>query len=153
MHGPIDCVTRRERVIFIASSLLICTGIHLSGKMADIYERIYQDLKHLGVLEVRQYAVIHNDPYPPLCIDRLAPDHFAIAHNRNEDGTLVPDPDMEIRVFPDKKMAEPLTYQDANGRRIVYPEPGRVDLKTKNELTVYLGNWLKDLVEKGYHRE
>ena len=61
--------------------------------------------------------IIKNDPLIPLYIDRLAPDRYAIARNRVVDGVMIPDPDMEIRVDHEKKLAEPLTYQDQNGRK------------------------------------
>jgi hypothetical protein len=121
--------------------------------MTDIYEKIYQDLKHIGVMGIREFAVIRNDPDPPLYIDRIGPDRYAIAHNRIENGQVVTDTDMEIQVYPDRRIAEPLTYQDSTTRKVVYPEPGRVDLKVKNELTVFLERWLSSLVKSGYRYE
>jgi hypothetical protein len=126
---------------------------HSTGRMTDIYEKIYQDLKHIGVLEIREYAVIRNDPDPPLYIDRIGPDRYAIAHNRIEDGQVVTDMDMEIQVYPDRRIAEPLTFQDSTTRKVAYPEPGRVDLKIKNELTVFLERWLTSLIKSGYRHE
>ena len=121
--------------------------------MDDIYHSIYHKLEIVGVLSVSQYDVIKNEPLLPLYVDRLGPDHYAIAHNREVDGIMVPDPDMEIRVDHAGKSAEPLTYQDAHGRKVVYPEQGRVNLAVKNELVEYLDQWLTRLVNDGYRRE
>lgn len=118
--------------------------------MTDVYEKIYQDLNHIGVMAIHDYAVIRNDPDPPLYIDRIGPDRYAIAHNRVENGQVITDTDMEIQVYPDRRMAEPLTYQDSTTRKVVYSEPGRVDLKVKNELTLFLERWLSSLVKSGY---
>jgi hypothetical protein len=121
--------------------------------MIDVYHSMYQKLEIIGVLSVTRYDMIKNDPLLPLFIDRLGPDRYAIAHNREIDGLMVPDPDMEIKVDHAGKSAEPLTFQDAGGRKVVYPEPGKVNLAVKNELVVFLDHWLTGLVNDGYRRE
>ena len=120
--------------------------------MRDIYRNIYDKLGKVGVFSVNQYAVIENPPYLPLCIDRVSRDVYALSHNPVIDGVVVADPDMEIRVFHQNRTAEPLSFQDRSVRRVVYPEPGRVDLKAKNELADYLDRWLSDLLSRGYIR-
>lgn len=120
--------------------------------MRDIYRNIYDKLGKVGVFSVNQYAVIENPPYLPLCIDRVSSDVYALSHNPVIDGVVVADPDMEIRVFHQNRTAEPLSFQDRSVRRVVYPEPGRVDLKAKNELADYLDRWLSDLLSRGYIR-
>jgi hypothetical protein len=121
--------------------------------MTDIYGAIYHNLEIIGVLSINHYDIIKNDPLEPLYIDRLGPGHYAIAHNRVVDGIMVPDPDMEIRVDKVKKIAEPLTFQNATGRKVVYPEPGKVNLTVKNELVTFLDHWLTQMVKDGYRRE
>jgi hypothetical protein len=120
--------------------------------MTEIYAAIYHKLDIIGVLSVTDYDIIKNDPLTPLYVDRLAHDRYAIARNRIVDGIMIPDPDMEILVDHEKKMAEPLIYQDANGKKIVYPEPGKVNLTIKNELVKYLDLWLTDMINDGYRR-
>ncbi len=120
--------------------------------MSDLYHSIYTKLEKIGVLDVRQYAVIENHPHIPLCIDRLSDDMFALSQNPTIDGALVADPDIEIRVYHDQKRAEPLAYQDRSGKKIVYPRSGVVDLGVKNELMEFLDRWLTDLIEQGFIR-
>lgn len=120
--------------------------------MSDIYHSIYMRLEKIGVLDVKQYAVIENSPYEPLCIDRLSEDMIAISQNPVIDGALVADPDIEIKIDPVKKTAEPLVYQDRSGRKVVYPKPDIVDLGIKNELMEFLDRWLDDLIKKGFIR-
>jgi len=120
--------------------------------MPDIYQIIYQKLEKMGVLEVRQYAVIEMPPYVPLCIDRLSEDVYALSQNPEVEGVMVADPDMEIRVDHARKTAEPLTLQSGETRRVVYTAPGRVDLKTRIELSRFLDTWLSDLLDKGFIR-
>lgn len=106
----------------------------------------------IGVFEVRQYAVIKSPPHVPLCIDKLSDDVYALSQNPEEDGVMYADPDMEIRVDHEKKTAEPLTFQVIEEKRVVYPAPGKVDLKARNELAHFLDNWLSDLIQKGFIR-
>ncbi len=118
--------------------------------MEDIYHAIYEKLDRMGIFGVRQYAVIERPPYTALCIDRLEDTIYALSQNPVIDGNIVPNPDMEVRVFHEKRIAEPLCLQDQSGRRNVYPGPGKVDLKTKNDLAQRLDRWLTDLISEGF---
>jgi uncharacterized protein YqiB (DUF1249 family) len=118
----------------------------------DIYQKIYGKLNRMGVFDVRQYAVIEKPPYTPLCIDRIADDCYALSQNRVDDGFVIADPDVEIRIDHKNKIAEPLSYQDRSVRKIVYPKPGMVNLKVKNELASFLDRWLDDLLSQGFIR-
>ena len=118
--------------------------------MQDIYHAIYEKLDHMGIFAIRQYAVIERPPYTALCIDRLEDSVFALSQNPVIDGNIVADPDVEVRVFHEKRIAEPLCLQDRSGRRVVYPGPGRVDLKTRNDLARHLDRWLADLIAEGF---
>jgi hypothetical protein len=73
----------------------------------------------------------------------------AMAHYFEQNGDLIADPDVEIRVVPSMQMVEALTYQDQFGYQVVYPEPGKVNLKVKKELNQFLGQWLKNLIAQG----
>lgn len=118
--------------------------------MVDIYQSIYAKLERVGIFQIRQYAVIEKPPYTPLCIDRLSDTVYALSQNPVVDGVVIADPDMEVRVVHQQRIAEPLCLQDRSGRRIVYPEPGRVDLRAKNDLAEYLDRWLTDLISQGF---
>jgi uncharacterized protein YqiB (DUF1249 family) len=120
--------------------------------MTDIYRSIYQKMKKIGILDVRQYAVIENPPYVPLCIDRLSPDTYALSQNPVVDGLMVADPDIEVRVNHGEETAEPLVYLSGETRKVVYPAPGKVNLAVRNELSVFLDRWLSDLIAKGFNR-
>jgi hypothetical protein len=50
-----------------------------------------------------------------------------MGHNYRQNGDLVPDPDMEIRILPEPGMAEALSYQDSFGYRRVYFDNAKVD--------------------------
>lgn len=118
--------------------------------VSDIYRDIYDKMQHMGVLDIRQYAVIENPPFVPLCIDRLAEDVYALSQNPVIDGAVTANPDMEIRVHHDLRIAEPLVFQNGAVHRVVYPSMGKVDLKAKNELAAFLDNWLDELIRSGF---
>ncbi len=120
--------------------------------MGDIYQSIYEKLEKIGIFSIHQYAVIERPPYVPLCIDHIGQDVYALSQNPVIDGVVVADPDVEIRVSHQTRIAEPLVFQDRSGIRMVYPEPGKVDLKTKNDLAEYLDHWLSDLLSQGFIR-
>jgi hypothetical protein len=120
----------------------------------DIYHRIYGKLNRIGVFEIRQYAVIEKPPFTPLCIDRIGEDCYALSQNKDIDGSIVADPDMDIQIDHARKIAEPIAYQDRSVRKVVYPEPGIVNLKVKNELASSLDTWLEELLSQGFiHRQ
>lgn len=118
--------------------------------MEDIYHRIYEKLNRIGVFEIRQYAIIEKPPLLPLCIDRIGKDSYALSRNSSIEGSLVADPDVEIKIDHAGKVAEPIAFQDRSVRKVVYPEPGKVNLKIKNELATFLDRWLEELLSQGF---
>jgi len=84
-----------------------------------IYEIIYSKLEQvLGDLtQLPDHIKLEASGFMDLSMDVLVreSDHIRISlsHYYSQNGDLVPDPDMELRIFPDLKMAEALTFQDA----------------------------------------
>jgi len=78
---------------------------------------------------------------------------IAMAHNHIQNGDVMADPDMEIAIYPEMKMAEALTYQqDALGiYNVVYPEPGFINVRLKRELNSFLNQWLDNLKKQGFY--
>ena len=118
--------------------------------MAFVYERIYNKLKKLGVLDVKEAATIKSGAFMDLHIDKLGENHYALSHYYRQGGDSIADPDMEIRIIPDMKMAEALTYQDTYGYRVVYPTKDTVDLRAKKDLNTFLNKWLTNLTRQGF---
>lgn len=114
-----------------------------------VHERIYQKLERLGVLKVKELARLKSSSFMDLVIERLGDSRYSLSHYCEQNGDLVPDPDMEIRVFPDMRMAEALTYQDSFGFRRVY-EDGKIDAAAKKELNSFLEQWLANLLDQGF---
>lgn len=126
-----------------------------------IYEKIYDNLGLiLGDLsKIPEYMKLKSGGYMDLNIDLIytCKDYtqIAMAHNFIQNGDVMADPDMEIRINPFLKMAEALTYQlDSLGLyQVVYPEPGKVYPKLKKQLNIFLLQWTKNLIEQGFKND
>jgi len=118
--------------------------------MTTIYERIYKRLKNLGVLDLgTEAAKAKSGAFMDLSYDHLFKNDdgtfvIALAHNYLQNGDVMPDPDMEIRVNPGAKMAEALTLQDGFGYRQVY-RGNKVDARARYDLNKFLAYWLNNL--------
>lgn len=129
---------------------------------ATIYETIYRKLEKIGIIRDRKlafskYLKLKSGGFMDLNIDELneTDDSITIsmAHNHEVNGDLVSDPDMELRIYPDCKMAEALTLQDSFGYKMVYPEEGKVYPRVKKELNQFLNQWLTNLINQGFENE
>ena len=123
-----------------------------------INERIFKKLeKVLGDLTViPAYMKFEAHGFMDLNVDRLHGDQksitIALSHYFKQNGDMVPDPDMEVRIYLEMKMAEALTYQDSFGYRQVYPTPGQINLKAKKDLNVFLNRWLSNIQNQGFEK-
>ena len=121
-----------------------------------IHEMVFRKLERiLGDLrEIPEYQKLKAPGFMDLNIDRLHGDEesvtIALSHYFKQNGDMVPDPDMEVRIFPEMKMAEALTYQDSFGFREVYPTPDKVNLKAKKDLNAFLNQWLSNIINQGF---
>ncbi|HNF28511.1 MAG TPA: DUF1249 domain-containing protein, partial [Leptospiraceae bacterium] len=79
---------------------------------------------------------------------------IALSHYFEQNGDLVPDPDMQIRILPEMEAAEAMTFQDQFGYQEVYPDKGDgkeyVDLARKKDLNKFLNQWLTNIIQQGH---
>lgn len=121
-----------------------------------VYEKIYEKLESLGILGIKEYQKLKSGAFMDLNVDviRVEKDYkiIAMAHNFIQNGDVMADPDMEIKIYPDLKMAEALTYQlDSLGiYQVVYPKPGYVNLKIKKDLNIFLNQWLNNIKDQEF---
>jgi len=123
-----------------------------------INERIFKKLERVigDLSELPAYMKLRAPGFMDLGVDRLYGDEesvtIALSHHFKQNGDMVPDPDMEVRIYPSIKMAEALTYQDSFGYQQVYTSPGQVNLKAKKDLNVFLNQWLSNIIDQGFER-
>ena len=122
--------------------------------MKTIHEQIYEKLILLApdllTLRSGNYIKSKSIGYMDLSLDVLSSNDdeiiIALAHNYELNGDLVPDPDMEVRIFKNTKSAEALTYQDIRTYDCVYDDENNVDQRLQNSLNSFLNTWLKNCV-------
>ena len=76
---------------------------------------------------------------------------IALAHNGLQNGDVMADPDVEVRIYPDQKIAEALTFQ--NDYLGIYQEVydgEKCNNKLKRELNIFLDDWLANILDSGY---
>ena len=124
----------------------------------DIHTRIYHKLFDVipDLLTIEESGKSKVEGYMDLNLDILhrRPDHIIIAlshYYRHQSGDMIPDPDMELAIYPQLEKAEALAYQDIWGYRRVYGDDGAtVDVKAKRELNCFLNQWLTNLISQGH---
>jgi uncharacterized protein YqiB (DUF1249 family) len=123
----------------------------------NIYELIYEKLQKIGILDENgimqaSYMKFESPGLMDLSVDRLTNNTLSLAHNGVQNGDLMADPDVEVRINQEGRMAEGLTFQnDYLGiYHVVYPEPGKYRPKLKKDLNEFLNDWLTNMIEAGY---
>ena len=135
-----------------------------------VYERIYKALDGLlpGGVEgfasnSEGYVKLEAGGFMPLSIDLLSvteTEHgktivISMAHNFIQNGDVMADPDMEIRIFTGHKMAEAMTFQQDSLSiyNQVYQTIDRremVNTRLKTELNSFLATWLRNIKSQGH---
>jgi len=120
--------------------------------MTTIYERNYNAMEKLGLLKVENHVKLHSEGFMDLVVERLSEEIISLAHYGEQNGDLMSDPEMEIKIYPDTRMVEALTIRmDYTGYSAsVYPAPGKVDLYQKKDMNQFLSIWLRNLKQQGF---
>ena len=120
----------------------------------NVFEMIFARLQQIGILDKNgnmnaSYMKFESPGLMALHVDNLLNNTISLAHNGLQNGDVMSDPDMEVRINREGKMAEALTFQnDYLGIfQQVYPEPGKYYPKLKKELNDFLNDWLKNMIE------
>jgi uncharacterized protein YqiB (DUF1249 family) len=123
----------------------------------NIYKSIFKKLQQIGILDENgimqaEYYKFKSDGLMDLNVDNLLHNKIALAHNGLQNGDVMADPDVEVKIYPDQKTAEALTFQnDYLGiYQVVYPEPGKYYPKLKKELNEFLNDWLQNIIDAQY---
>jgi uncharacterized protein YqiB (DUF1249 family) len=124
-----------------------------------IYETNYQRLNKIlgGLLDTMEFdhVKLQSKGFMDLHVDKLTDDTIAIAHNYSENGDVVADPDMQLRIirYHGKNYIEAMTFQNRFLYHEVYPEPGMFIPKLKKQLNSFLRQWLTNLKSQGFKYE
>ena len=124
----------------------------------DIYARLYQKLKQVvpDLLTIEESGKSKVEGFMDLHLDVIYKRSnriiIALSHYyRHSSGDMIPDPDVQLAVYPKLEQAETLAYQDSFCYREVYrDDQGTEDIKAKKELNAFLDQWLSNLIELGH---
>lgn len=119
-----------------------------------IYEIIYSKFEQVlgDFTQLPDHIKLEASGFMDLSIDVLVreSDHtrISLSHYYSQNGDLVPDPDMELRIFPDLKMAEALTFQDTYKYQEIYSTPKTMNPRLRIQLNRFLNQWLTNIIEQ-----
>ena len=132
-----------------------------------VHETIFKRVVTIGIIDSEgrptftESMKLKSDGFMDLNLDRLYDDGddftISMAHNYIQNGDVMADPDMEIRIIPSMKMAEALSFRQDGGIPInqsVYTEINgqkMVSPRLKKELNTFLSGWLLNLKKQGFH--
>lgn len=123
------------------------------------YKRLKPFIDALGGGSYRKYTA---PGYMPLTLEYLYSEDggsaiYALAHYGEQNGDLMADPDMQIRVDPEAGTVEPLTWQNDYMGRFdqVYIYRGSQKLyspRLRASLDDFLWHWLQNIEAQGFAR-
>lgn len=131
-----------------------------------VYETIFKRLVAIGIIDkegkprFNEAMNLKSGGFMDLNLDMLYEEDgeftIAMAHNYIQNGDIMADPDMEIKIIPGLKMAEALSfrqdggipmnqhvYEVIDGKTMVYP-------RLKKELNTFLSGWLLNIKKQGF---
>jgi uncharacterized protein YqiB (DUF1249 family) len=140
------------------------TGKPLMQPYSSIYKKLMQVIPDLinHIEEGKHHGKSVKEPKGGLMdlnFDYLGKDKkgnylIALSHYFEQNGDMIADPDMQIRILPDLEAAEAMTFQDQFGYQEVYPDKGDgkeyVDLRRKKDLNQFLSQWLTNIIRQGH---
>lgn len=120
----------------------------------DVYQLNYERMEKLGLLNITEHKILESPGFMPLNVEVIARNEkegtitYSLMHYYRQNGDLMRDPEMEIKVYPSLKMAEALTFRQDCFPSVfceVYPEPGLINVAMKGQLNKFLGQWLRNI--------
>ena len=125
------------------------------------YKKLIKIIPNIKEMKAGDYLKLKSEGFMDLSIDILKSDEnviiFSMAHNFIQNGDVMADPDMEIRLFKQADAIEALTFQ--NSALGIYQEVycvvdgnKKVRAKLKMELNRFLRTWLINLKNQGFKR-
>ena len=120
------------------------------------YEKNYKLLEEIlgDLTALPENLKLKSGGFMDLNFDNLGGNRIALSHYyRHPSGDMIADPDIEIKIHPELKAIEALTYQDTYRYDEVYPQPGMVNPRIKRSLNTFLGQWLRNLKMQGFKNE
>ncbi len=130
-----------------------------------IYQTIFKELSkiiNIETLKQLEHLKFKSSGFMDLNFDFLRVDNqnryvIAISHYYKQNGDMIPDPDMEIRIDYSwsPPTCEALTFQDTNLYQEIYPIVDNVEMVNpiwKKSLNNFLLYWIKKIQRQNYSK-
>lgn len=125
---------------------------------SQIYNKLIRLIPNLEQMEVGSSQISKSKGFMDLHVDILSEGIveqrqvkvISLAHYYEQNGDLVPDPDMTIKIYSQYKIAEALTYQDSSVYQGVYPTQKVANVVSKRDLNAFLKLWLNGCIQRGH---
>jgi hypothetical protein len=122
----------------------------------NVYNSIFLKLKQIGILNGKgrmqpHFMKFKSSGLMDLNVDKLSASIIALAHNGIQNGDVMADPDVEVKINNEKEECEALSFQ--NDYMGIYQEVydgEKCNTKLKKELNIFLDDWLSNIINSGY---
>lgn len=114
-------------------------------KTAELNYKRLMEIIPWEILKERGALKLKSEGFMDLSVNLLEDNRISITHYYEQNGDLVPDPDMEITIYPETKTAWAETFQDYR----VY----QTAEKHGYDLQRFLRMWLRNIKMQGHKLE
>lgn len=118
------------------------------------YTRLLALLPDVQTMEAGSAVKMKAEPFMDLCIDVLRQQgtvtQISMAHYFEQNGDLVPDPDMEVMLMHVTRMALPVHFQNAIAYRVCIEGTKVINGKELADQSSFLSIWLRNIKSQGH---
>jgi uncharacterized protein YqiB (DUF1249 family) len=118
------------------------------------YKRLLALLPDVQSMEGGSAVKMKAEPFMDLCIDVLwqkgTVTNISMAHYFEQNGDLVPDPDMEVMLMHVTQMALPVHFQDCRVYRQCMEGTVIIDSREFAGQSSFLSRWLRNIKAQGH---
>jgi hypothetical protein len=115
----------------------------------NVQNSAFLKLKQIGILNhegrmKQRFMKFKTGGLMDLNVDKLSVNIIALAHNGVQNGDVMADPDVEIKIHREKEEIEALSFQ--NDYMGIYQEVydgNKCNKKLQNEIEIFLDDWLR----------
>ncbi|MBC8560781.1 GNAT family N-acetyltransferase [Clostridiaceae bacterium NSJ-33] len=130
------------------------TGVPKSKQKNDLASRNYRTFAKLFpdiVSQKYSYLRLESEGFEPLSLEWLSGKELSMMHTYTQNGDLMRDPDMVLRIDSDTQTIQAVSYELSSMG--IYQEvftEGGYRPKLQKELNSFLSNWLSNIASQGY---
>lgn len=118
------------------------------------YKRLLALLPAVQTMEQGGAVKMKAEPFMDLCIDVIRQQgtvtQISMAHYYEQNGDLVPDPDMEVMLMHVTRLALPVHFQNALAYRVCIEGEKVINGKELADQSCFLSMWLRNIKAQGH---